>query len=264
MTVTVNNIRKFRNKFAQFAGAMVAGLAIVTSASNIVAQEEGGKRPEGDKPAAQGEGERARRPGGGERPVQQRPGMQFRGGQGGDRPMNREGMMGGPMMIPPVMAALDADKDGSLSAAEIENAAKALLSLDKDGDGILSVEELRPKMPEGFRPGEPRLAGGPGGAGGPMGAMMNEEGMKRMFEQRDADKDGKLSGDEVPPPMQERVAMIDTYGDGGLDMDELKVAAQRMRERMGRGGAEGRLQQNRRDGEAVRPKRPEGESSDGK
>jgi hypothetical protein len=64
--------------------------------------------------------------------------------------------------------------------------------------------------------------------------------------------------------MKERTAMMDTNGDGALDVEEMKVAAQRMRERMERPGAEGRMQQqNRRDGEAVRPKRPESEPSDG-
>ena len=62
----------------------------------------------------------------------------------------------------PLMAALDADKDGELSAAEIKNVAKALKKLDKDGNGKLSREELRPQ----FRgPGGPS-AGGPG-RGGP-------------------------------------------------------------------------------------------------
>lgn len=259
MTVTVCTATKFRLTLPHFARAIVAGLAIVASTSNVYAQDEGGKPAEGDRPAAsQGDGGRPRAQGG--RPLQDRPGMLNRRGEG-DRPGMREGMPGGPMMIPPVMAALDTDKDGMLSASEIENAAKALLSLDKDGDGMLSTEELRPKMPEGFQ-GGPRMAGGPNG--GPGAGMMNEEFMKRMFEQRDTNADGKLEGDEIPPQMKERTAMIDTNGDGALDVEEMKVAAQRMRERMGRPGAEGRMQQqNRRDGEAVRPKRPESEPSDG-
>lgn len=55
---------------------------------------------------------------------------------------------GGPggMMMSPLMRALDTDKDGALSAAEIAAAPTALKTLDKDGDGILSAEELRPPM----------------------------------------------------------------------------------------------------------------------
>ena len=81
----------------------------------------------------------------------------------------------------PLMMALDADKDGSISASELENASKALAKLDKDGDGALSSEELRPDFAAmaregGFPPGQP-------GAGGPMGKEM----MAKMFVQRVAD-----------------------------------------------------------------------------
>ena len=71
------------------------------------------------------------------------------GGPGGGRP------------IPPVMAALDADTNGEISAKEIENAAKALAALDKNKDGKLTEDELRPEMGRG---GEGR--GGPGFGGG--------------------------------------------------------------------------------------------------
>lgn len=50
---------------------------------------------------------------------------------------------------PPVMAVLDANRDGILSAEEIANASKALLTLDKNGDGQLTPEELRPPRPPG-------------------------------------------------------------------------------------------------------------------
>ena len=49
---------------------------------------------------------------------------------------------------PPVMAVLDANHDGILSAEEIANASKALLTLDKNGDGQLTLDELRPPRPE--------------------------------------------------------------------------------------------------------------------
>ena len=41
----------------------------------------------------------------------------------------------------PVLMALDTDQDGIISAAEIANAAAALLKLDKNGDNKLSAEE---------------------------------------------------------------------------------------------------------------------------
>lgn len=49
--------------------------------------------------------------------------------------------------VPPLFAALDADKDGELSADEIANAVTALKALDKNGDGKIGKEELRPPMP---------------------------------------------------------------------------------------------------------------------
>ncbi|HLP76336.1 MAG TPA: hypothetical protein VK327_05395 [Candidatus Paceibacterota bacterium] len=54
--------------------------------------------------------------------------------------------------LPPVMAVLDANHDGVIDAAEIDNAPAALRKLDKNGDGKLTQDELRP----------PRQAGGPG------------------------------------------------------------------------------------------------------
>lgn len=71
---------------------------------------------------------------------------------------------GGPGFRPmiPVMAVLDANKDGSLDAQEIANAPAALQTLDKNGDGILSREELHPRRPEGPRgPGGGRPPGQP-------------------------------------------------------------------------------------------------------
>lgn len=60
---------------------------------------------------------------------------------------------------PPMLAALDADGDGVISATELANAAASLAKLDKNGDGQLTPEE--------FMGGRgPRGGGrGPGGPG---------------------------------------------------------------------------------------------------
>ncbi|HEX7261166.1 MAG TPA: EF-hand domain-containing protein [Luteolibacter sp.] len=70
--------------------------------------------------------------------------------------------------IPPVIAALDADGDGTISAAELENAPDSLKALDKDGDGALSPEEIRPGPPPraGDQDGNDRPQGPPPGYGG--------------------------------------------------------------------------------------------------
>jgi len=142
----------------------------------------------------------------------------------------------------PLMMALDADKDGILSASEIENASKALAKLDKNGDGVLSPEELRPDFAMMSRDGQP-----PAGDGRP-----SREMIARMFEQRDANKDGKLSGDEIPERMRENLSRMDENGDGAIDKSEIEKAMARMGERIGqqRGG------KGDRDGSGVRPNRP--------
>ena len=83
----------------------------------------------------------------------------------GERPPLREG---GPNQrpVPPLVAALDANRDGIVDEAEIKNASEALRKLDKNGDGKLTPEELRPP---GFNrpPGEDGREPGPRGNRGP-------------------------------------------------------------------------------------------------
>ena len=58
--------------------------------------------------------------------------------------------------VPPLIAALDTDKDGTISAEELKAASESLKTLDKNGNGKLDREELRP--PQGPPPppdGEP-------------------------------------------------------------------------------------------------------------
>jgi Ca2+-binding EF-hand superfamily protein len=50
------------------------------------------------------------------------------------------------MRLHPVLAALDANHDGEISASEILNAPAALLSLDKNHDGELTEDELLPDL----------------------------------------------------------------------------------------------------------------------
>jgi Ca2+-binding EF-hand superfamily protein len=62
-----------------------------------------------------------------------------RGGGGG-------GPRGGMMRMDPILSAVDADQDGTLSAAEIQGSAAAIAKLDKDSDGKLTREEVRPEF----------------------------------------------------------------------------------------------------------------------
>jgi hypothetical protein len=85
-------------------------------------------------------------------------------GEPADRPTgNREGDPGGvgqrPMMVPPLMAALDTNHDGVIDEDEIKNAAESLRKLDKNGDGKITADEIRPQRrggPEAGVRGEDR------------------------------------------------------------------------------------------------------------
>ena len=45
--------------------------------------------------------------------------------------------------VDPLVAAIDADSDGTISAAELGRAAAATRKLDTDGDGFVSRDEAR-------------------------------------------------------------------------------------------------------------------------
>ncbi len=82
------------------------------------------------------------------------------GGQGtGTQQRGLGGENGKRRPPPPIIAVLDANKDGVIDAAEITHAPAALKKLDKNGDGKLTREELMPPRP-------PRPDGEQGGPGG--------------------------------------------------------------------------------------------------
>lgn len=140
----------------------------------------------------------------------------------------------------PVVAALDTDGDGSLSAAEMDAAPKQLRSLDANQDGTLSPDEVRPM---GGPPG-----GGPGGFQGGFpggGASGGGEEMVTRLMEYDRDKDGTLKADEVPERMRAIITRADSNGDGAATREELLAAtrSQGGGQRRGEGG------EGRRDGE---------------
>jgi hypothetical protein len=94
-------------------------------------------------------------------------------GPGGNRPPRQGGEQGGPgqggqqRVVPPIMAALDANHDGVIDEKEIANASNALKTLDKNGDGKLTPDEIRPRAAG---------QGGPGGQGGEQGGPRGPRG----------------------------------------------------------------------------------------
>lgn len=104
------------------------------------------------------------------------------------------------MRLEPVLAALDADHDTVISAAEISNASAALKTLDRNRDGRLTLEEVVP---------EP--------------VTREVAAIFRL----DTDFDGKISQDERQNPFGRHVAMLldaaDHNGnrDGNVTWEEL-------------------------------------------
>jgi Ca2+-binding EF-hand superfamily protein len=134
---------------------------------------------------------------------------QERGGRGGG--------FGRPNLL---WTALDADGDGSLSAAEIANAPAALRSLDKNHDGRLTLDETRAAMPGGRGPGGGQRREGPRGAADDT----IEETVKTLMA-FDSNGDGKLQKSELPERMQAIFERGDANQDGVLTVDEIRVMA---------------------------------------
>ena len=144
---------------------------------------------------------------------------------------------------PPIIAALDANKDGVIDETEIANASAALKTLDKNGDGKLTRDELRPPRPEGAESGpQPR------GPRPPQGDV----------------RQGPPPGDEPPPgpgepggeghrpPLPPLIAVLDANHDGVIDETELANASAALKT-LDKNG-DGKLTM-----EELRPPRPEGD-----
>lgn len=222
---------------------MIFSVAITMClAATVMAQPPGGQRG-GQRGGDRGGfgGERGQRGGerggfGGERGQ--------RGGSGGD--------MGRMMQMIPVLAALDADKNGVISKSEIKNAAAALRKLDKNGDGELDAEEMRPSRSEGGRSRGGGPEGGPEGERG--GRSSGAGGMMDRLMSQDKNEDGKLSKDEVDERMLPLFDRLDANSDGSIDKSEIEAAAARMGgSRGGRGGPGG---PGGNQGGGQRPQRP--------
>ena len=138
----------------------------------------------------------------------------------------------------PVLEAIDADEDRTLSAEEIDAAGTALVSLDKNGDGNLTKDELAPPDRGGRRRGGPPGFGG----GSPLlGAL-------------DLDGDGELFEDEVTDAAR-ALRTLDEDGDGVLGEEELRGSSPFGRMRggsRGRGGFRG-FGENEGGGRALEP-----------
>ena len=134
-----------------------------------------------------------------------------RGGPGGP------GHGRGPM-IHPIVRALDADRDGEVSASELANAPAALLALDANKDGAVSRAEFHPPRPE--RPADAPVRTPPADAPVRKGGDRAHP-VDPVMLALDADADGNLSGPEIAAAARS-LAAIDANKDGKLTRDELR------------------------------------------
>ena len=144
------------------------------------------------------------------------------GAQGPMRPMST------------IFAALDADRDGTLSASEIAASPSALKALDKNGDGKIAVDEI---LPFGGREGGRGGRGGPGEGGGASSAV---DDLVKTLMDFDRNGNGTLEKGELPERMQGLFDRGDTNKDGVLSAAEVRALAQAQTAAAGGGKREGR------------------------
>lgn len=210
--------------------AAAAGLALAQSDSQP-------RRPARTPDPIQPEGERPARP----------------GRAPGDRPAQGAGARGDGGAL---LHALDIDRDGSLSADEVNRAATSLKTIDADGDGRITMEEMRqyaarnvrpaaepPRAPEGERPrpgeGQPpprprNPDAGPREGDRPVPPTEPGDNARRprlgdggaILAALDADRDGVLAGRELDNAPQ-ALRTLDADKDGKVSSQKLRRAALR-------------------------------------
>lgn len=129
---------------------------------------------------------------------------------------------------PPIVAVLDANRDGTLDATELDNAPAGLKLLDKNGDGQLTREELGPVPP----PPAPRprhvspdtAAVGDGTAADALAAPPFDQAppplpVMPLIQALDADADGVIDAAELANASTALLA-LDQSKDGQLTPDE--------------------------------------------
>ena len=113
------------------------------------------------------------------------------------------------MRIHPVLAALDSDHDGEISASEIRNAAAALKTLDKNRDGSLTPNEVLPD------PVDNAVAhvfswldtNGDGLISTPERANPRAAGLPELLEAADRNKDGFITEEELTKEIRLRALL---------------------------------------------------------
>jgi hypothetical protein len=137
----------------------------------------------------------------------------------GDRPHRGPGGPG--HRPPPLVAALDVNKDGVIDATELANAPAALATLDKNADGQITLDELRPPRPADA-PQRP--------------ADAPKRPLPPLLTALDTDGDGVISAAEIASAAAS-LGKLDKNGDGKLTPDEFM--GRKGRDLRGHGGPGG-------------------------
>jgi Ca2+-binding EF-hand superfamily protein len=159
-----------------------------------------------------------------------------------------------------LVSAFDTDKDGSLSASEVETAlgssgvsgdiSSLVSELDTDGDSLLSATELSSAIQSdtdsmGARGPDGPPPGGPPRSGPPPGEASSDETALSILEAFDSDEDDSLSlaetlsalGVDDDEDLSSAFSSLDTDGDGGLSSDQLALAIQASMQKQAEGYA---------------------------
>jgi Ca2+-binding EF-hand superfamily protein len=164
-----------------------------------------------------------------------------------------EWMAGAMLLSPGFLAAqddgdlfskLDTNKDGVVSADEVPEQQKALFerllrNADKDSDKKLNKDEFQAglKPDEGAKAplGGGGLPGRPGG-GFPFGGIGSAQ-LEAQFDRMDANKDGKLTKDELPEGGREFLGrMLERVGGDGITKEQFTRSMNMMGQAVGRPG----------------------------
>lgn len=143
----------------------------------------------------------------------------------------------------PFMGAVDADKDGSITAEEFDAfQAKLFSEADTDGDGALSKGEMSAhfaaqsemhgskRTPKAPRPEDTSGRG--------RRDAMRDLSPEEIIGNLDKDDDSMISREEAPEPMQRRFDRLDANKDGSIDAGELQTMQDRMAQAHKQGGGQ--------------------------
>lgn len=150
---------------------------------------------------------------------------------------------------------IDTNGDGNVDRQEMMAAREQMMNQFRGGPGPFGPPGDRPPGPPEGRPeGRPR----PGDAGnrGPM-----EDRIRQFMQQTPRDAQGRVSLADMPEPMQNRLAHLDTNEDGFIDPEEAKSLMARLeynqeRRKKPAEAGEGRGERGRRGEEQTGPQKP--------